>query len=165
MFRIIMAVSADGYVAREENDKMLWLGETDKSIFRILTGVGGVIGASVKTKALMPEKLEGRSFRVLSRGGPTLIDFYNYSTNKVDRAYWLIGGQILVMSALTYERENLVSEVHICRSNRFAFPADVAKATKDKITPFLEGHRKWHLAMITKVADVKVECWRSISIE
>ncbi len=40
--RLIMGVSADGYVAMDDEDDMSWLGETDKKVFRIITGVGGV---------------------------------------------------------------------------------------------------------------------------
>ena len=57
--RLIMAVSADGYLASGLNDDMSWTGQLDKTIFKLLTSVGGVVGAGHNTFWQLPH-LSGR---------------------------------------------------------------------------------------------------------
>lgn len=44
--KLIMAVSADGFVSNGPDDHMDWTGPDDKKAFRLLTSVGGVLGAA-----------------------------------------------------------------------------------------------------------------------
>lgn len=166
--RIIMAVSRDGYVARCRRDDMSWLGATDKAVFRILTGVGGEVAVGRTTADCMPKYLPGRNVRVLSRDGyepfsswGTLDEFYKQVPDG-----WLIGGQTVAMAALV---QGYVDEVHLCRSDRMAFPCPGDFPTEDMLTPWLEANRHehdylrnrwWELEMTTEVLDVTVECWR-----
>jgi len=110
MMRLIMVVSADGYVARDEHDDMSWTGTADKKIFRILTGVGGICAVGSKTYAMMPSVLHGRALVCLSRKGLTLIDLH-----RLEKCpdIWLLGGQTVALEAL---RLGIISEVHLCVS-------------------------------------------------
>lgn len=57
--KLIMAVSADGYLADGPNDGMSWTGKLDKLVFRLLTSIGGPLGAGKRTFFDLPE-LKGR---------------------------------------------------------------------------------------------------------
>ncbi|UFK26695.1 dihydrofolate reductase [Roseobacter phage RDJL6] len=158
--KLVMAVSADGYLAREKNDKMNWLGATDKAVFRILTGVGGHCATSAKTAECMPKTLQGRDLTVLSTKGMTLKTFAEWKPDG-----WLLGGPSLALQALELD---LLTEVHICRSNRYAFPDCMAAGSiPDVVTRFLKDHQRfpgvtdwWHLGLETPVGDLKVERWK-----
>ena len=156
--RIVMAVSKDGWMARRLDDNMRWLGPTDKAVFRILTGVGGYVAVGGNSRRCMPGRLIGRNLTVLSSKGPaTLFDFYCRHPDG-----WLVGGPRLALLALDL---GYVDEVHLCRSDRMAFPEP--GALEDLLTPWL-GARKydaisdegWRQEMETTVLDVTVECWR-----
>ncbi|ADK73416.1 dihydrofolate reductase [Roseobacter phage RDJL Phi 1] len=158
--RLILGVSADGFLAREKNDRMDWLGPTDKAVFRILTGVGGVCGVGARSAACMPPNLHGRDMVILSRNGRRLEDFaYSHPDG------WLLGGPTLAMAAL---EQDLLSEVHICRSSRKAFPEPmVAGAIGDCVTRYLKANQRcpgvrtwWHLGLETPIGDLKVERWK-----
>jgi len=156
--RLIMAVSADGIVAKGEDDTMDWLGPTDKKVFRILTSVGGPLGVSRKTAKVMPKTLKGRKLITISgsRGAPlvSLDTFRSY----YGASGWLLGGQTLAMVAL---ETNALDEVHLCRSERLA-----GKGHKDQITPFLNSPSTpyskgtWVMEMKTAINDVSVEYWK-----
>lgn len=151
--KLIMAVSKDGYVARSEDDRMDWLGPSDKAVFRILTCVdGGVCGVSAKTGTLMPHTLEARKLILLSRSKT------DWSLEKFSGFYpdgWLLGGLHLALVAIGH---GLIQEAHICRSGRMAFPSDPTVYC-DHLTDALR--EKGMLACLqTKVGDVTVECWR-----
>lgn len=164
--RLAMAVSADGYLARGPEDDMRWLGPWDKAAFRILTGVGGVLGVSRRSRRLMPETLQGREVLSLSSGGLGQEDgqFSWGTVSDFGRIFpdgWLLGGPTLALHAL---EARMVREVHLCRSERRAFPEGVAPSTTadpygDFLTPFLEG-RGWSIRMKTRVGDTTVEVWR-----
>lgn len=154
-----MAVSADGFLARERGDRMDWLGATDKAVFRILTGVGGVCAVGSVTAECMPRRLHGRELVVLSRGGVTLDEFHATHPDG-----WLLGGPTLAMAALGRE---MLNEVHVCRSDRRAFPDPmVAGAIGDCVTRFLRSRPRasgepyyWEMSMETPVGDLQVERW------
>ena len=105
-----MGVSADGFVAKDENDDMSWLGTTDKKIFRILTGVGGICAVGSKTYNVMPAVLHGRALVCLSRNGLTLTYL-----QKTHPDIWLLGGQTVALEAF---KLGIISEVHLCWSKK-----------------------------------------------
>ena len=106
--KLIMAVSVDGFVARDELDDMSWTSSTDKKIFRILTSVGGICAVGSKTYATMPQILTGRSLLKLSRNGLTLRFLTSINTS-----IWLLGGQTIALEAF---KLGYIHEVHLCRS-------------------------------------------------
>ena len=63
--KLVMAVSKDGFVSLGTNDDMLWTGPDDKRAFRLLTSVGGVLGAGRRTFEQLP-RLKGRRVICLS---------------------------------------------------------------------------------------------------
>jgi dihydrofolate reductase len=151
--RLVMAVSRDGYLSRCKGDTMEWLGPTDKAVFRVLTGVGGVCGVGSGSAPYMPVELPGRVLWTLSRSGTTLGDFAERHPGT-----WLLGGPTLAAQAL---EQDLLDEVHLCRSDRRAFPDCMAAgAWPDLVTRFLEGNPgRWNKALSTRVLDVTVERW------
>ena len=167
--RIILGTSFDGYVARRVGDDMCWLGRTDKSIFRMLTNVGGTLGASCPTADTMPTELPGRKLIRLSsnheRGDMDLLTFHNHYPDG-----WLVGGPELCLVALRY---GLVSQAFMCRSSASAFTAlnidQVSEGIKDKVTPYLEMHSEpglfsqglshWKLSQSVPIFDVTVDVW------
>ncbi len=170
--RIIMAVSKDEYMARDLDDDMSWLGATDKAVFRILTSVGGTLGVSLKSAQYMPHSLEGRELLPLSRYGTitqkgaglkawgTLLDFQN---DRPDG--WLIGGPSLALEAL---KLGWVSEIHLCHSNRMAFPDYESSPISDTLTPWLMNspttpnpYSGWMVSLVTQILDVNVVMWRN----
>ncbi|AKQ75802.1 dihydrofolate reductase [Roseobacter phage RDJL Phi 2] len=161
--RLILGVSADGYLAREKNDRMDWLGPTDKQVFRILTGVGSVCGVSAKSAALMPKTLPGRQMQIISRSGDDCMTLVEFANRHQDG--WLLGGPTLAMAALEMD---LLAEVHICRSSRYAYPDCMrAGVIGDCVTRYLKANQRfpgakswWHLGLETPIGDLKVERWK-----
>jgi dihydrofolate reductase len=158
--KLVMAVSRDGWLARDAEDDMSWLGSTDKAVFRILTGVGGVVGVSHRTAECMPGNLPGRRVIFLSRYEKktshvmALEDFQHSHPDG-----WLIGGPTLAHAAM---EARYLDEVHLCRSDRCAFPTSKT-CVKDWLTPWLEAPPiDWYKRMYTKILDVTVECWRYV---
>lgn len=105
--RLLLASSADGYLAKGPEDDMKWTGPIDKAVFRLLTLSNGsdILLAGSRTFDQMP-KLPGRAMRRISRDDLTL------EAAKV--AYpgaWLIGGPTVARAALEL---GLVSRAFIC---------------------------------------------------
>lgn len=150
-----MAVSRDGFMSRCPEDDMSWLGPDDKAAFRLLTGVGGVLGAGKATVRNMPERLPGRTVLRLSRSGMTLGDFAERYPGA-----WLLGGPELARFALL---DDILDEVHLCRSDRLAQPLERG-AWPDALTPLLTSRGqvlyKWTKVLSTRVGDTTVENWR-----
>lgn len=166
--KAILAVSADGYMSRCRDDTMDWLGPTDKAVFRILTSVGGRLLASRNTLSLMPAHLQGRTLTALSSRGYVSGESWGHLIDAefVYPTAWLIGGPNLVLHAL---KENLLFEVHLCRSDRLADPVHSLGPIKDPVTPWLEASTEinrrpydmpWHVTLETRVNDVVVQCWK-----
>lgn len=156
MLRAVMAVSVDDFIARGVQDDMSWTGKDDKTAFKLLTCVGGIMAAGSTTYDQMPVGLPGRSLTRISREGPGITLgrlFANYP------GAWLIGGQTVLLEAL---EADMVDEVHLCRS-----PVALGSGIVDRVTPFLasRGERHnlgvpWRKATMTRLGEVKVECWR-----
>lgn len=147
--KLIMAVSADGFVARMGEDDMRWTGSLDKAVFRLLTGVGTEpLAVGRRTRALMPSYLPGREIYVLSSSGGILADgtLANYHDRYPDG--WLIGGQTVAVEA---REQDLLSEVHLCRSTRFIWDGV-------PMSPVLTAGMT--LRMSTLVVDLNVEVYR-----
>lgn len=109
--KLLLASSADGYLARGLEDDMKWTGKTDKAIFRLLTlsNDNDVLLAGSRTFDQMPV-LPGRRIERLSRG-PNGI-----SLAEADARWpsaWLIGGPEVSVAAL---RLGLVTRAFICVS-------------------------------------------------
>jgi dihydrofolate reductase len=155
--KLIMVVSADGFVSRGPDDDMRWTGKDDKRVFRMLTQVGtGFLGAGRKTAALMPP-LKGRTVVTLSHqlGHTTLGRFAHAYPGA-----WLIGGQTIALDALEHA---LVDEAYICHAHAHAFPypgMDRSRAQVDAVTPFLENSPFWATADRLAFGDVTVDIWR-----
>jgi dihydrofolate reductase len=149
--KLVMAVSADGFVARGPTDDMTWTGSTDKRVFRLLTSVGGVLGAGRRTFEQLP-RLEGRYVHMLTRdqsSGVTLNEFCRLYPDA-----WLIGGQEVALEAL---RLNLVDQAFLCRS-REAF---LGSGVKDEITPRLLRSQIWQQRPAVCFAETFVDVWEN----
>lgn len=146
MLKLIMAVSADGFVARGPDDPMNWLGPTDKGIFKLLTTQSSpsVLIRSRRTALAMPHALAGRDFVTVSRKGP--LDLREAA--KAYRDAWLVGGQELALAGI---EAGLVSGAWLCVSQRYCFDG-VPSRLKECLTA--SGIK---LVMETQVNDVKVQ--------
>lgn len=107
--KLIMTISADGFVARDEEDDMSWSGRLDKRVFRVLTCCDrGVCAVGKRTAAVMPAKLPGRTLVVLSSDGITLSQLQHVHPDA-----WLLGGQTIALKAF---KMGIIYEAHIFRS-------------------------------------------------
>lgn len=103
--RLIMAVSADGFLCKDSSDDMKWTGNKDKKLFRILTSVGGICAAGKTTYNIMPNNLQGRQLICLSRNVFSLEELqYKY------KDVWLLGGPTIAQEAMS---KRYISEFHI----------------------------------------------------
>lgn len=171
--RLIMAISKDGFTARNDRDDMSWLGRDDKALFRALTSVGGRCWVSRRSAEAMPPGLPGRELHLLGTGpGLTQLDHIRYHGYDHD---WLLGGQTIALKALGLtlidatpthlERLHatrpvyppMLQELHLCRSDRCAFPDE--RKHFDRITPMLLAYGLTP-AMRTKFGDTTHEVWR-----
>lgn len=107
--RLLLAVSADGYLADGPEDDMKWTGPIDKAVFRLLTLSDGndILYAGSRTFDQMPQ-LPGRRLERLSRSGKTVT-----VAAHTDRHSWLIGGAEVALEAL---RQGLIDRAFICIS-------------------------------------------------
>lgn len=97
--KAIFVESANGYLARSDNDDMSWTPMLDKQVFKLLTYVyGGVCVCSKKTYSLLPPQMfndTGRKFIVAERNGAnSLINLNKSFPNAV-----LIGGPTFLTQA------------------------------------------------------------------
>lgn len=106
--KVLLAVSADGFVAKHGRDDMSWTGKQDKQLFRLLTNLDDeplAVGAA--TLPLMPA-LKGRRIIGLSRtpnsrgrGGYHIEDWMTLL--ELERWFpkaWVIGGQSVALEAV-----------------------------------------------------------------
>lgn len=177
--KLIMAVSADGYVARKKGDDMSWTGPSDKAAFRLLTCVGGTptstfigpicastLACGPKTYELVPKTLAGRRLmRLSSRPRSTdpedLNDLAWY--NRHYPTGWLIGGQTIALAAL---EQDLVDQAFICASGRRCFPdGDGERYTLDLKhlrEEYARHDPKWEKSLTIKFGDVDVQVWNRL---
>lgn len=153
--RLVMGVSADGYVSRGPDDKMGWLGPDDKRVFRVLTGVDGLCAVSARTAELMPQ-LTGRDVVIVTREPSGKDEMKLEWLENLARPVWLLGGQTLALAAKAL---HLIDEVHLVVSGRRAFPVDAEVGADAQ--PFdralLEG---LDFQMRTQVGEVEVRVYR-----
>lgn len=115
--RLLMAITADGFVSRGPRDDMSWTGPLDKRLFRILTSVGGRVYAGSTTYELMRGSrhvpaytLEGRRlFRVTRNPTDKAVEA---SLADIPSDGWLIGGPTIAYAAMD---ALMVEEVHLNR--------------------------------------------------
>lgn len=109
--RLLLASSADGYLARGPEDDMKWTSPIDKAVFRLLTisNADDVLLAGSRTFDQMP-RLAGRRMERLSRGPKGLG--LSEAASRWPSA-WLIGGPEVAVAAL---RLGLISRAFICVS-------------------------------------------------
>lgn len=168
--KLVMAVSKDGFVSLGPDDDMLWTGPDDKRAFRLLTSVGGVLGAGRRTFENLP-RLKGRDVVCLSTqpvsGGPLWYPIFDGPLSErtmplhlFARAFptgWLIGGQTVALEALVL---GLVDQVFLChapielhRSGLF----DPRVAQRELITPHISS---WSRQERLRLGGTTVEVWR-----
>lgn len=172
MLRLILAVSADGYLSRGPHDDMEWTGSPDKKVFRLLTSVGGVCAAGSTTWAHMPE-LPGRRVVPISRclavqhrmghseHAMSLGTFAHRFPNG-----WLLGGPTVAMDALDC---GLVDQVYLCRSPVVLFESQGAfspMGQRDQVSPWLMSRGEsinagvpWRRDHRIQLDGVTVDCW------
>jgi dihydrofolate reductase len=154
VLKLILACSADGFLASGPTDDMSWTGAEDKKIFRLLTTVGSrVCGVGRKTYDLMPD-LKGRQLVCLSRlsGGSTLTlgQFaFRYPTG------WLIGGPELAQEALD---SNLVGQVVMCT----AVNSLLGGGVPDRISPALHNGASWDMTSDIRFRSTQVRIWTDV---
>jgi dihydrofolate reductase len=112
--RLLLASSADGFLARGPNDDMRWTGKVDKAVFRLLTLSSGndVIFAGSRTFDQMPQLL-GRNVNRLSSKKPDMVNTTLEEAAKFFPDAWLIGGPTVALEAL---KLGMVSRAFICIS-------------------------------------------------
>lgn len=109
--KLILAHSADGYLAREDDpDDMGWTGTYDKRIFRLLTAISGKVAAGRRSAKVLPP-LPGREVLTLTRS-PERVGEYNLDHPRLRQEdIWLIGGPTVAAEAI---RRRLVTLVVFC---------------------------------------------------
>ena len=180
--KLVMATSRDGIVSLGPDDDMLWTGESDKKAFRLLTSVGGVLGAGRRTFENLPV-LKGRTVRCLShrRGrvahpqpkqsycldgeavaNGTYASSEMLTLDEFAQQFpqgWLIGGQTVALEALASKQ---VNEVFMCRAP-IDLRYEVRLATtfqQDSMTPWLRVNARWTQTDEFTVGDTRIEVWR-----
>lgn len=138
--KLLMAVSADGYLCSGPDDDMIWTGTTDKLLFRMLTSVGGVCAVGLNTYHLMPA-LDSRQLIPLSRHGYTLERLQEEHPDA-----WLLGGPTIAKAALD---AGLVTEVHLNEIVNYYLEDGVPLRMLQDRMPRLGGRRLIRAIMAT----------------
>lgn len=114
--RLLLAVSADGYLARGPDDDMRWTGPLDKAAFRLLTlSDEEVLLAGSRTFDQMPP-LPGRTMLRLSREDRPYGKHKRLDLDVAAQCHpnaWLIGGPTVAEEAL---RRGMIDRAFICVS-------------------------------------------------
>lgn len=149
---LIMAVSADGFMAKGVQDDMSWTGPTDKKLFRLLTYLGPVktLGAGSTTTAQMPF-LRNRPIVSLSRAPGKAQELTLEQFAATYPGAWLLGGPTVARKAFN---KGLLHRVVLCRSK-----VALGDGIPDCITPLLEGSQEWEKLAEIDFGDVTVEVW------
>lgn len=179
--KLVMAVSKDGFVSMGPNDDMLWTGPDDKRAFRLLTSVGGVLGAGrrtfeqlprlkgrrvvcISTRRAMVENAAAREARQAPFGDGPIPDDAAYeetmSLGMFSHRYptgWLIGGQTVAQEAISI---GLVDQVFLCRA-----PIELHRSTlfdprvaqPDLISRMVS---RWSRQERLSIGGTSVEVWR-----
>lgn len=193
MLKLIMAVSADGYLARGPEDDMSWTGKDDKAVFRLLTSVGAACGVGYGSWRLMPRELPGRSLVPITTDGRMVPNYtptfgevegsapvpdwagYERSVTLGRFAYenpngWLLGGPRVAYEALDI---GLVDQVYLCRSAVVLHGEQPAfkPLYRDEVTPWLmrQGERAnagtpWRRSQRIQVGSVTVDAWSRMDV-
>lgn len=136
--KLIMAMSADGYFAKDSDDDMSWTDHTDKLIFRLMTlSDGNVLLAGRTTYNLLPP-LKGRVIRCLTTkpradGELTLNQAREWFPNA-----WLIGGPIVAAAAV---QQGYVDRFIFVRNEAILGSGYPAKPLIDLIPTTMRIHR------------------------
>lgn len=146
--KLIMAVSADGYVCSGPHDDMKWTGRDDKAVFSLLTMVGGILGVGRTTRQTMPIMLPGRSLVTLSTRPEFGMELGAFAFKFPGQ--WLIGGQTIAMEALSI---GLVDDVFLVRNK-----VKLGGGVENQMAPLLSGRFEYCLAQT--YGSVIVETWR-----
>lgn len=156
--RLLLASSADGYLARGPEDDMKWTGPVDKAVFRLLTlSSTDVLLAGSRTFDQMP-KLPGRTMLRLSREAKPFGKHPRFDLDVAATCFedpWLIGGPTVAVEAL---KRGLVRRAFICVS-----PVSIGEGIH---AAELEGYLPADPAYTIKVGDVRVlvftedQAWR-----
>jgi dihydrofolate reductase len=112
-FKLLLAVSADGFLAKGPDDDMRWTGAQDKFLFKLLTTAGDdrTMLVGHKTAAAMPAILPHRRLVPLSRDLRKGLNLDTAADRWPDA--WLIGGPTVALAAL---QRGLVDRAYICRN-------------------------------------------------
>lgn len=115
--KLILAVSADGYLCNGEDDDLRWTSPLNKFVFKLLTlSDGEPLLAGSKTYKMLPS-LPGRHVVEISRQYKDLVG--NPGRMSLQRAHdtfpqaWLLGGPRTARAALA---SGFVDRAFICRS-------------------------------------------------
>jgi dihydrofolate reductase len=170
--RLILAVSADGFLATGPDDDMSWTGPDDKAAFRLLTSVGGVYGAGSTTFDQMPALPGRRGYRITRNPGSARAPLESSMTlGRFAHAFpdaWLLGGPTVALEAL---RTGMVDQVYLCRTDRALWPSSdpSADAIRDEVTPWLMSRGEmqnagtaWRRAQRIKFGEITVDAWRPL---
>lgn len=109
--KLIMAVSADGFVAKGPCDDMRWTGFTDKQVFRLLTASHPILLVGRQTAGVMPQ-LPWRRVVTLSRSSSKGITLERAAADYPGA--WLGGGAQVALAAL---EAGLIETSFICHTS------------------------------------------------
>lgn len=181
--KLVMATTADGIMALGPDDPMDWTGSDDKRAFRLLTSVGGVLGAGRRTFERLPvlkgrtvrcistrrgyvENAEARRVLDISRSGPEAISEtaayeQTISLGAFSHQYpdgWLIGGRTVALEALAI---GLIGEVFMCRAPiELRAMADIRTVQVDTISQRLRYNDAWKQTDTCRIGKTVIEVWR-----
>jgi dihydrofolate reductase len=112
--KAIIAVSKDGFAAKNSTDDMKWTGSLDKGFFKLYT-MNGVLLAGTTTYNNLPE-LPGRVVLPVNRKC-----FHYYANNYNKENYICIGGFTLLKAFL---EADVLNEVVVCYSKQVCLDGD-----------------------------------------
>jgi dihydrofolate reductase len=132
-FKLIMAVSADGYLARGPKDNMRWTGFTDKQVFRLLTASHPVLLIGRQTHDVMPP-LPWRQVVCLSRDPAQGLSL-EQALEQYPGA-WLGGGAQVAQAAL---EKDMVDTTFLCHTSAMlggGIPSGPIRALLPKVAKY-----------------------------
>jgi dihydrofolate reductase len=135
--KLIMAVSADGYVARGPDDDMSWTGREDKAVFQLMTlSTDAPLLAGRRTADFLP-RLRARTLQPLSLDPAKGMTLEQAFARWPDA--WLIGGQTVAERAIA---KGFIDRTYLC------FVCGASLGLGEKLSPtLLRGRLLRHIQL------------------
>lgn len=152
---LVMAVSANGFLAKGPKDDMSWTGPEDKALFRLLTSQNTrLLLAGRRTADCMPSLLPdpNRTVMRISRKDGRSLDAAVHAL----QGGWLLGGPDLAEQALA---KRYVKQAILVHNPKAISCTDPQAYGVERLLKYLRDETLFMPASVGQIGELTVRCW------